>query len=235
MGNTQCDISGSDKRKVISIVRTPFSVSSCSPKTAIVKHASKAFFKLLQPSDRYISSHAFLKLPITSRGDRYCNSICRGVRHSSPFWSSTHFWNSCTRRPAFQSSELSRLWKSVFFPSPSPNPLTLIYVLTILATDGQYCTNSICCGNINCMPADAQCCTNGQYCLSGGTCILQSGIMRCQHADGSFDDSGSETPVATTVAPGVATVTAKPSSGGEQLKAGFGGVMAIGLGAALLL
>ncbi|EPE31694.1 hypothetical protein GLAREA_12450 [Glarea lozoyensis ATCC 20868] len=97
--------------------------------------------------------------------------------------------------------------------------------------NGQHCTNSICCGNINCMPADAQCCTNGQYCLSGGTCMLESGIMKCQHADGTFensgsDNSGSDAP-ATTPAP-------KPSSG-EQVKVGLGGVLVIALGAVLLL
>ena len=78
--------------------------------------------------------------------------------------------------------------------------------LTIL--DGNYCVNSVCCGDLNCMPIDGQCCSNGQYCFAGETCGDKNGVPVCFGTDNT--EHVPTTAAATTAPPAAATSVAAP-------------------------
>jgi len=81
-----------------------------------------------------------------------------------------------------------------------------------------YCIDSLCCPGtrgISCMPANAQCCTTGQYCAPGYDCVLRSdGLQTCKCASSSC--SGNTSPLdgsrATTSAGAQPTATNTGSS-----------------------
>lgn len=81
------------------------------------------------------------------------------------------------------------------------------------------------------MPATAECCSNGRYCLAGTICVIQGGLYKCQDTTGSFTDSGDEAAVTTTAAP---TPTASAKSSADRREGGVLGALVVAGVAALL-
>ncbi|KAG9228370.1 hypothetical protein BJ875DRAFT_489939 [Amylocarpus encephaloides] len=92
-----------------------------------------------------------------------------------------------------------------------------------LCYDGTYCINEYCCGYYNCMPIGGECCSNGQYCLAGESCVIQSGFMRCKNTAGVFVQPASITATASAAPVGGSSVggptapaTPQPNAGGRE-------------------
>lgn len=83
------------------------------------------------------------------------------------------------------------------------------------------------------MPATAQCCSNGQYCLAGSICVVgtQDGVYRCKDTSGSFSDAGNDAAVTTTA---TSTPTTAAKSSGERREGGVLGALVVAGVAALL-
>ncbi|KAH6667436.1 hypothetical protein B0J14DRAFT_602246 [Halenospora varia] len=77
--------------------------------------------------------------------------------------------------------------------------------------DGTSCISSFCCGSSACVVDLRQCCKNGQVCLPGETCMIDSVGVFCKNTAGGTVSAKSSTAVKTTIST-TQTATAKTTA-----------------------